>query len=308
LHLAIGFNNAYINGQVAAALVNRGEKTMVGAVLLVFLSAGFLLSGNYGCTHSHTVQTLAPTSVATFVAREYSFDGPDTLPAGLTNLRLQNDGRQTHQIQLLKLTDGKKLSDLLAALQDQNTVDHLPRWARHMGGPNGISPGNMAEARIQLPPGLYVVTCLIPSDNGQPHVAFGMSKEVRVVDNELSAQWPLSHYHLAMRDYEFVLVETASRGTHSFYVKNRGTQPHQVSLIRLEPGASTNDFLGSFSDKGTLMPGQLIGGMAALEPDGDGAFTVTLDEGHYAFICLFPNPAAPSSHAARGMVMDFTVD
>jgi uncharacterized cupredoxin-like copper-binding protein len=56
------------------------------------------------------------------------------------------------------------------------------------------------------------------------------------------------------------------------------------------------------------LPGKLIGGISGLEPGSDGTFTAELTPGRYAIMCLFPNPSARHSHAAKGMVMNFTVE
>lgn len=260
-----------------------------------------------GCAQ-HTAQpvNLPEPLVAVFVAEEYAFQGPDHLPAGPTTVRIHNHGHEPHHIQLLKLTEGKTLADLTTALQ--GPLVSVPGWAKHMGGPNGVSPGGIAEARINLEAGSYALICVIPSKSGTPHVVLGMTKELRVTEQSASTQHPMNHYHLAMRDYEFVVVQSISKGRHSFYVKNRGTEPHQVSLVRLEPSASASDILAAFSPDATVaMPGRMIGGMTGLEPGGEGSFTADLSEGRYAFICLFPNPGSSSSHAQKGMVMNFTV-
>jgi uncharacterized cupredoxin-like copper-binding protein len=51
-----------------------------------------------------------------------------------------------------------------------------------------------------------------------------------------------------------------------------------------------------------------MGGMTGLEPGARGTFTVALTPGRYALVCLFPNPASPESHAAKGMVKNFTIE
>jgi hypothetical protein len=38
-----------------------------------------------------------------FVAHDYGFMGPDRLPAGLTTVRIVNEGQDLHHIQFLKL-------------------------------------------------------------------------------------------------------------------------------------------------------------------------------------------------------------
>jgi len=252
--------------------------------------------------------TFSQTSVVTFTAKDHGFDGPDTVPAGQTTLRLRNVGREPHQLQLLKLEEGKSAAALAAALREPGRA--LPSWAKHMGGPNGIQAGDEAEATVYLEPGLYVVVCMVPGVDRQTHAALGMQKVLRVTERRVPSP-PEFHgnFHMALFEYEFVVVQPLSRGQHTFYVVNRGAQPHQVSLVRLDPGASAADVLAAFShDEPAPLPGQLMGGMSGLEPGAEGTFTAGLSPGRYAMICLFPNPAAHDSHAAKGMVMNFMIE
>ncbi|WP_447598694.1 hypothetical protein [Nitrospira sp. Nam80] len=279
-------------------LSRRGVPVILTFILLAAGCAQHILGS--GSVDSHE------PPIAIFVAEDYAFEGPDSLPAGPATVRIHNHGHEPHHIQLLKLTEGKTVADLAAALQ--GPLVSVPEWAKHMGGPNGVSPGGIADARVHLEAGTYALICMIPSKSGIPHVALGMTKELRVTEQVTSVQPQMNHYHLAMRDYEFVVVQSILSGRHSFYVKNRGTQPHQVSVVRLDPNAKASDILAAFEpDAAMAMPGRLIGGMTGLEPGREGSFTIDLPEGRYAFICLFPNPSASSSHARKGMVMNFTI-
>jgi hypothetical protein len=77
------------------------------------------------------------------------------------------------------------------------------------------------------------------------------------------------NYHMAMSDYEFVVVQPLKKGRHTFYVINRGSQTHQLaSLVRLDPGVSAQDLLSAFELHGPRsLPGKLIGGISGLEPE-----------------------------------------
>src|SRR5262245_55899602 len=74
-----------------------------------------------------------PSSVAIFSAWEHRFDCPDSLPAGQTTVRLRNKGKVSHQLQFLKLDEGKSPADLAAALKSNH--GSVPPWVKHMGGP-----------------------------------------------------------------------------------------------------------------------------------------------------------------------------
>jgi uncharacterized cupredoxin-like copper-binding protein len=245
--------------------------------------------------------------IATFSATDYKFDGPDRLPAGETVVRLKNRGTELHQLQFLKLDEGKTPDDLAAALKTGN--HGVPSWAKHMGGPNGVPAGGLSEATLYLEPGSYVIICGIPGQEHKTHAEFGMQKALRVTDTKPAPPEFKGNFHMAMFEYEFVVVQPLRKGRHTFYVINRGNQVHQASLVRLNTGASADDVLTALEQNThSRLPGTLVGGMSGLEPGRDGTFTAELTPGRYAIMCLFSNPHAAESHAAKGMVMNFTID
>lgn len=247
--------------------------------------------------------------VASFSALDHGFEGPETLPAGLTAIRLHNRAQEPHQLQVLKLSEGRTAAELMSFIRASH--GKMPEWVRHAGGPNGVGPGDSAEAIIYLEPGTYAIICALPSkDDGQrPHAMLDVPKTLHVTRSTAEQPQFLGNVHMAMFDYEFVVVQNVRSGPQTFYVVNRGHQTHQVSLVQLDPGASATDMLAAFSPAAMApLPGKLLGGMAGLEPGGRGLFTAQLSPGRYAMMCLFPDPAAHDSHAAKGMVMNFTVE
>ena len=65
------------------------------------------------------------------------------------------------------------------------------------------------------------------------------------------------NFHMAMFDYEFVVVQPLKKGRHTFYVINRGSQTHQASLVRLNPGASAEDVLAALNRTDRFPPGEI---------------------------------------------------
>src|SRR5207247_1719168 len=121
----------------------------------------------------------AAPNVVTITATDYAFSAPDTIPAGLTTLRLVNRGKELHHASLVRLGAGKTIADFQAGLQAamQNHTPPPP-WISFAGGPNAVTVGDTAQATQALAPGLYVLACWIPSADGAPHIMKGMMPPV----------------------------------------------------------------------------------------------------------------------------------
>src|SRR5881392_3749457 len=124
----------------------------------------------------------AAPNVVTLTATDYAFAVPDTIPAGLTTLRLVNQGKELHHASLVRLGDGKTIADFRAGL-DAAMKNHTPPppWIAFAGGPNAVTVGDTAWATQALEPGSYVLVCWIPSADGAPHIMKGMLRPIAVV-------------------------------------------------------------------------------------------------------------------------------
>src|SRR5438034_5982059 len=65
-------------------------------------------------------------------AVDYSFSAPDTIPAGLTSIRLENAGHEMHHVQLMRIADGHTIEDLRASAASGILI---PAWVTPIGGP-----------------------------------------------------------------------------------------------------------------------------------------------------------------------------
>lgn len=260
-----------------------------------------------GSPHPSHQATQAPIGLVTFSAHDYGFSGPESLPAGLTTLRIVNQGHDLHHIQLIKLSEGKTAPDLSAAMK--SIPGRLPIWAEQVGGPNATVPGEQADAMITLEPGEYVLICVIPDQKGVPHVALGMQKPLRVVPATMPpALEPHAALTVAMIDYGFALSDPIPAGTHTIKVMNNGQEPHEVVVVQLPPVVSVKDFGAAFAPGAAgPPPGKPIGGITGLERGHHGFFTTHFAPGNYGLICFEPDTSSGAPHFLRGMIMELTV-
>lgn len=248
----------------------------------------------------------APPQEVTITASDFAFQLPAApIHSGLTTIRLVNQGQEIHHVTLIHLTGGKTMADFMAALANPGPP---PEWMVAMGGPNGAPPGGEANATLILEPGSYVLACFIPSPDGVPHMAKGMSLglEVQPADAPAAAV-PAGDIGLTLMEYSFALSQTPTAGTHTFTVTNQGKEAHEVVLVQLAPGVTMDQAVAWF-EGGEQGPPPVapVGGLSGMNPGQVQNFTADLAPGTYGLICFVPGPdGAP--HFAHGMAATFTI-
>ena len=250
------------------------------------------------------------THTATVHAKDFSFDAPESVPAGWTTFHLINDGPNFHHIQLVRLDSGKTVQDLGAAMKNPGPP---PRWAVFVGGPNAPSPGGSIDATVNLQPGSYAMLCVVDIPGHVPHVAKGMVRPLTVTAAAgTPAAEPAADVTIGESDYKFDIPANITAGNHTFKVVNSGPQPHEVEIIRLAPGKTMKDF-GEFMAKAYAdkvdgpPPGDGLGGITAMIAGGTEYFTANLTPGNYVMICFVPDAKDGKPHSDHGMVKEFTV-
>jgi hypothetical protein len=248
----------------------------------------------------------APATV-TITATDYKLELPARIPAGVVAIHLVNHGKELHQAQLVRLDDGKTADDLMAAAKRQGPP---PTWAKFMGGPNGVAPGQETTSMSSLEPGHYVAVCLIPGPDEVPHVMKGMMQPFEVTPGEGAlAQATPAADTVTLVDYGFKLSRPLAPGQHTILVENSGAQPHELVLLRLAPGKTVQDF-GAWATTGKQKgppPAMPLGGIAVLEKGGSGRFSVELTPGEYGLICFVPDGKDGKPHLMHGMESQFKV-
>jgi uncharacterized cupredoxin-like copper-binding protein len=247
----------------------------------------------------------AASATVTFTATDYAFDGPSEIPAGPTELRLVNQGKEPHHLVVIRLEEGRTFDSLLAALRKPELP---PRWAHPIGGPNGVSPSVEAEANLTLTPGNYGIVCFVPSTDGVPHLAKGMVHRLTVTPNERQAAEPPSDVTMELVDYDFKLSAPLTAGRRTILVKNAAQQLHELVVVRLDSGKTIADMVKwELGGRKGAAPGRYVGGMSPIAPGDQGEVIMTLEPGSYGFICFAPDAKDGKPHVMHGMSKDITV-
>ena len=248
----------------------------------------------------------APAGVVTVTAKDFAFDAPAEIPAGLTTFRLVNEGPSLHHIQLIRLESGKTADDYVASLKAGGPP---APWAIPAGGPNPPEPGSSSTATVPLTPGNYVMVCFVPAADGMPHVMKGMMHPFTVTaSTQAEAAEPTADVDVKLVDYNFQVTPALTAGHHVLRIENAGPQPHELAIVRLEPGKEPLDF-GKWGLKPTgAAPGKMFGGVSAIMPGTHAFVTVDLPAGAYGLICFVPDMKDGKPHFVHGMVQRITVN
>ncbi|HWL39169.1 MAG TPA: hypothetical protein VNO75_02945 [Gemmatimonadaceae bacterium] len=286
------------------------------AILLAFTASLAGCQRSDTAANKDTAAESAPVAnVVTVVAREYAFEMPDTIPAGLTRFELKDEGKEPHHLVVMKLEDGKKASDLFAAFKTMGPGGPggpPPTWMHPVGGPNAPVAGGTANATLTLEPGEYAAFCVIPTPQGAPHIMMGMIKGFTVAPAgsgaAAAAALPASDLTITLRDYDFELSRPLTSGRHVIAVTNAGSQPHELTIVRYREGES-NAKLVAWAEKpgGQVIPAYPMGGVTDIPPGKTVVIENDFPAGRYGFVCFTPDKKDGKPHFLHGMQKEFTI-
>ena len=255
--------------------------------------------------------SLAPHNVVV-VARDFAFDLPARIPAGLTTFELRNRGSQGHHLEIVRLDSGKTASEAVATLV---TVKQgvRPAWMYSIGGPNATAPGGNSNATLVLGPGNYLAFCEIPGPTATRHYMKGMVKPFTVTMPARAGKLPAADVAMNLVDYDFVLSHPLTRGHHVLAVTNSGAQRHMV-VIRRYPadyaaGTTAKELLVWAQDpQGKPAPGALEGGITELSPGETVVMSRDFLPGRYLLICFSTDEKDGKPHFAHGMQKEIMIE
>ncbi len=122
-----------------------------------------------------TAEALDPD--VTVQMKDFLFEMPEQVAAGEQIWEIKNLGPLPHEISLVKLADGKTPEDVAAWFHSHQG----PPPFQGVGGFQGIATGKSGWLKLNLTPGTYVATCVIPEQHsGKTHLELGMIKTFTV--------------------------------------------------------------------------------------------------------------------------------
>ncbi len=238
---------------------------------------------------------------------DYAFSAPDTIVAGATTFHLVNKGPSQHHLVIFALPEGMSLA----------TFDRLMRadsvggtGIEVVGGAEGPADGATdAWATLDLAPGSYALTCLLPLPDGSgTHRSHGMFRALTVIPAAGEpAPMPRADVAVRMTDYAFDLPATIPAGRRLVRFENAGAHSHLALVARLAPGKTLADAAAwEMKHEGT-QPFVYVGGVTAMAPGRTSIARLDLGPGRYVIACVDDDGTAPKLHFQVGMVREFAV-
>ena len=112
-----------------------------------------------------------PKADATVKLLDFSFILPAEIKAGPQVWEVINEGPQPHEIMLVKLAEGKTMTNIQAFMHDPHGTPPF----NQIGGFQAINPGASGWLNLDLTPGDYVALCHVPDPaSGKAHEELGM--------------------------------------------------------------------------------------------------------------------------------------
>ncbi len=263
-----------------------------------------------GCTAAGSRETAAQHAL-TVTATAAGWEAPATAPAGWTAITLDNQSGGMRQAAFYRLDDDKTLDDVFAAIEAG--MEGAPPWMTPYGGVSGVMPGLKRTVSANLPAGQYVVIDPVPEADGLPGMAKGYFMPLKVEASSGMTAPPAADLDVELDDYVFGIdYEAVEAGRQTLRVSNLSTvEPHELVVIKLDEGASAEDFLAAMAPGAAAgpPPGQIVAGTAPIDAVTQNVLEIDFEAGaRYALICFLPSVVHEGApHFTFGMVEEWTV-
>jgi hypothetical protein len=238
-------------------------------------------------------------------ADDAKFEGPKSVPSGVTAITLTNDGDTPHSLQLIRIegdyTEDEVFKELGKAVNGEGVGD----WFAPAGGVMSTEPGASRSSSTTLEPGTYWG---IDDNAGDPLKSARVS--FKVTEGDGGGELPAADATITASDFKLAF-DGLKAGTNSVLFKNDGQEWHHVVAAPLPDGVTTDDVQAYFQEEKPDGPPPFGGeGVStAIIPGGAAEVSdLELEPGRYALVCFISNKEGGPPHVAMGMVTEAEIE
>ena len=124
------------------------------------------------------VKVALPTPSVVIKQVDYQFVLSRTVASGLQTIEVVNHGAQPHEVVVVKLNKGARVSDVIASFEPGASG---PPPGELVSGVTAIKKGSHVSFTGEFEPGRYGLICFVPDAvTGRPHFLHGMTTEFTV--------------------------------------------------------------------------------------------------------------------------------
>ena len=293
-------------------------KATLAVPMLTFASILIACGGSGSDEEATPTSPIAAASaeipVVEITKTEQDIRAPDSIPGGLTRLRVHNADTRNGAVAFLRFRGDGTLDQLrqayrLGATDFAAAAAEISRLTTAEGGIGLIAPGGEAEVVLDLTPGRYVMYRF-------PAIGALLARELEVTaaPNPRPAP-PESALIVGMSEFVYErFPDTLPAGKTTVEVVNEGQQTHLMDVRRVNEESITAERVRQLlSGTPPVAPSYIpAGGMGELDPGASAWATLDLEPGVYTLICIVFDKSTDSGgtgklHVDLGMHHAFTV-
>jgi hypothetical protein len=269
------------------------SRTLLAAAVAALATTGFA-----ACGGGDETQTL------TFVGTDKGITGPSSAETGKAEITFKNNGKETSDLQLLRVEGDHSASEVVKALGAASAGKAFPDWFFAGGGAGTTAAGDSQIITQVLEPGTYYGVSTAHQPKANELAAVDVTGDAP--DDELEADSEIEAI-----DYGFKGSDLKA-GENEILFTNAGAQPHHILASRFVGQATVADaekFLKT-SGRGAGEPPLIQKGSqdtAVVEGGESQLVTLNLKPGRYALYCFISDRQGGPPHVIKGMVDEVEV-
>jgi len=244
----------------------------------------------------------ALTVTATEKGKSADFDAPETVKGGTVALTFQNNGKKSHELQIISVDGDQTGAEVLKAIDSEEGAP-IPPWLHTAGGVGTTAGGKTGQATVNLEAGTHYLVDTGDEEEGVEPIAVKLD----VTEGEAGALPPTTA-SIAMSEYAFA-PSGLKAGKNTILLKNTGKELHHTIAFPIAPGKTFAEVKKVFASDGppTGPPPVIedkITGTSVLDGGLSQVTELDLIPGKYALVCFISDRKGGPPHVAKGMITE----